>query len=345
MTAWHATELPSIHLAIAARVADVTVADVEHDLNETRALVKQLGLRRTLFAVGRDLLPAVIAGPGQRVAGPERRRLLKEVAAAGLSRDPEHWLANAEEGVLDALRDATLTTAEIKRQVPDVAGAVPVAIGTKWGQEVPLAPRVLTILAADGRVARAANATHWRTSRPAWTTMTRWLGAEPDLPDARTAYRDLVARWLRTFGPGSEDDIVWWLGATKTAVRAALADLGAVPVALAGGVLGWLLPDDLDPVEEPGEWAALVPALAPRRWAGAVAALTSIRPAGRICSTASEMPPRQSGSTATSPAPGCRTRRTASRSGGASRSAGGCVGALPRQSRGSRPSWRASGSP
>ena len=260
MTAWHATELPSIHLAIAARVADVTVADVEHDLNETRALVKQLGLRRTLFAVGRDLLPAVIAGPGQRVAGPERRRLLKEVAAAGLSRDPEHWLANAEEGVLDALRDATLTTAEIKRQVPDVAGAVPVAIGTKWGQEVPLAPRVLTILAADGRVARAANATHWRTSRPAWTTMTRWLGAEPDLPDARTAYRDLVARWLRTFGPGSEDDIVWWLGATKTAVRAALADLGAVPVALAGGVLGWLLPDDLDPVEEPREWAALVPA-------------------------------------------------------------------------------------
>ena len=29
-----------------------------------------------------------------------------------------------------------------------------------------------------------------------------------------------------TFGPGTEDDLVWWLGATKAAVRAALADVG-----------------------------------------------------------------------------------------------------------------------
>ena len=52
--------------------------------------------------------------------------------------------------------------------------------------------------------------------------MRHWLGAEPELPDARAAYALLVGRWLRTFGPGTEEDIVWWFGATKTAVRAAL---------------------------------------------------------------------------------------------------------------------------
>ena len=49
-----------------------------------------------------------------------------------------------------------------------------------------------------------------------------------------------------TFGPGTEADLVWWLGATKGTVRAALADVEAVQVTLDGGDTGWLLPDDLD---------------------------------------------------------------------------------------------------
>jgi len=74
-----------------------------------------------------------------------------------------------------------------------------------------------------------------------------------------------VRSWLRTFGPGTEADIVWWLGATKAAVRRALADVEAVEVRLDHGT-GWLLPDDLDDVddrEEVAPWAALLPALDP----------------------------------------------------------------------------------
>ena len=56
-----------------------------------------------------------------------------------------------------------------------------------------------------------------------------------------------MRRWLATFGPGTETDIVWWLGSTKTAVRRALADLEAVEVSLDGGGTGWVLPDDLEP--------------------------------------------------------------------------------------------------
>ena len=72
----------------------------------------------------------------------------------------------------------------------------------------------------------------------------------------------LVERWLRTFGPGTEADLVWWLGATKGAVRRALGELGAVEVGLGDGV-GYLLPDDLDDVPEPEPWAALLPVLDP----------------------------------------------------------------------------------
>ncbi len=82
------------------------------------------------------------------------------------------------------------------------------------------------------------------------------------LPEAE-GYAALVAAWLRSFGPGTEADLVWWLGATKAAVRRALGDVEAVEVSLDGGARGWVLPDDLEPVGATEPWAALLPALDP----------------------------------------------------------------------------------
>jgi hypothetical protein len=68
---------------------------------------------------------------------------------------------------------------------------------------------------------------------------------------------------LWAYGPGTEADLVWWLGATKTAVRRALSDVGATAVHLEDGSPAWLHPEDLDPVHTPEPWAALLPALDP----------------------------------------------------------------------------------
>jgi len=135
--------------------------------------------------------------------------------------------------------------------------------GTKWAAEVSLAPRVLGVLGAEGLIVRGRNEGHWRVSRPAWTLMTRWLGEQPEPLGPHEGYAELVRRWLRTFGPGTETDIVWWLGATKTAVRRALGDVGAVEVSLDGGGTGWVLADDLEPVDPEPPWAALLPVLDP----------------------------------------------------------------------------------
>lgn len=42
-------------------------------------------------------------------------------------------------------------------------------------------------------------------------------------------------------------------------MRGALAELDAVPATLDRGETGWLLPDDLDEVRDPGPWVALLP--------------------------------------------------------------------------------------
>jgi hypothetical protein len=66
---------------------------------------------------------------------------------------------------------------------------------------------------------------------------------------------------LRTFGPGTRDDLTWWTGWTVAAIKAALAAIGAVEVTLDGGATGYALPDDLEPSPAPDPWIAFLPAL------------------------------------------------------------------------------------
>jgi len=264
MTVLHATEPATVYLSLFARVDGLEVTDVERALYDERSLVKQLAMRRTLFVFPRDLLPAAWGSASARVAGQVRRRIAQEIAAAGIT-EPDVWLETAREQIHEALRDTDgLPVTALRETVQMIAGKVAVSPHTKWGGDVPLAPRILGWLGASGELVRGRNSGHWRISRPAWTPMEEWLEEVSAPLEEATGYAALVRRWLGTFGPGTEADLVWWLGSTKTAVRQALADVEAVRVSLDGGGTGWVLPGDEEsaPAEvEP--WAALLPVLDP----------------------------------------------------------------------------------
>lgn len=264
MTVLHATEAPSVYLSVVARAPGVTVADIDRALYEDRSLVKQLAMRRTLFVFPRDLLPAAWGSASARVAEVERRKISRNVVDDGRATDGQAWLEEVAVQVAEVLgRDGALSAQAIRQSVPALEGKVTVSATSAWGAAVPIAPRVLTLLGASGLIGRGANTGHWRVNRPTWTLMSDWLGEVPDPLTERAGYAELVHRWLHTFGPGTEADLVWWLGSTKTAVRHALADLEAVQVDLEGGGTGWLLPDDLEPEAEVAPWAALLPTLDP----------------------------------------------------------------------------------
>ena len=259
MTVLHATEPATVHLSCWCRVDGLTTADVDRALHDDRVVVKQLAMRRTLFVVPRDLLPAVWGSASARTAGTERASLVKGVVRTGLADDGEVWLDEARGQVLELLAAVPegLTAQEVRAALPMIDTTLQLT-----GGSVPAAARVITHLGATGDVVRAANTGHWRVSRPRWALMQHWLG-EVEAPwESAAGYREVVRRWLHTFGPGTETDLVWWLGATKGIVRAALADLEAVEVSLDGGGTGWLLPDDEAPVTSlPGSWVALLPVL------------------------------------------------------------------------------------
>ncbi len=260
MTALHATESATVYLSCWARVGSLGVADVDRALYDDRSLVKQLAMRRTLFVFPRDLLPAVWPSASARVAGIERARMSKDVVREGLADDGDDWLDRARAEVLKVLAEAPdgRSATEVRQAVPMIDVKVTITGGEIWS-----APRVLTHLSATADIVRGAATSRFPIARPRWTLTRHWLDDVPAPWDAADGYRELVRRWLRTFGPGTEDDIVWWLGATKTVVRAALAALDAVAVRLDRGGTGWLLPDDLDEVPDPGSWVALLPVLDP----------------------------------------------------------------------------------
>jgi hypothetical protein len=260
MTVLHSTEPATVYLSLWARVTGLTIAEVNRALFEDRSLVKQLAMRRTLFVFPRDLLPAAWGSASARVADTERKRVAKDVVLAGLTADGDAWLDGARAAVLAELAsDPTgLTALELRDRVPAIAVKIDVTGGSVWG-----AGRVLTHLGATGHIVRGLNTQHWRLSRPRWTLMEHWLADVPEPLPLEEGYAELVRRWLGTFGPGTEADLVWWLGATKGAVRRALADVEAVEVTLDGGGSGWVLPDDVDPVADPGPWVALLPVLDP----------------------------------------------------------------------------------
>ena len=221
-------------------------------------------MRQTLFAVPRALLPAVLGGPAARVADTLGGRVASDVERSGVT-------GTAAAG---STRRATRCSGPRRRRADGTRGAGraarprrhdrPLARQTGGARASRSLPQVLWVLAAEGRAARAHNAGHWRRSRPRLVDDGGLARCPPRAAPAREAHAEVVRHWLHAFGPGTEADLRWWLGGTLGTVRAALADLGAVPVSLDGTAdLGWLLPDDLAPVEPPDRWAALLPTLDP----------------------------------------------------------------------------------
>jgi Winged helix DNA-binding domain len=263
MVCFHASDPASVYLSAWARVDGMAVSDLDRALYVDRLLIKHLAMRRTLFVFPRATLALAQAGASDRVAAAERKRLIRNVERAGLHKNGERWLSEASKHVLAVLSDGReATSSELRKEIPLLEGSISYGEGKSWGGQMPIGPRVLTTLSAAGRIVRASNDGAWTISRPRWTAMSSWLGEEVEPTSERDGVAGLVERWLRRFGPGTANDLKWWLGSTVAAVRRALGDLDAVEVELEGQT-GHLLPDDLEPAEPVDPWAALLPPLDP----------------------------------------------------------------------------------
>lgn len=260
--ALHASDPATVHLSVVARMGTPRIEANERALYDERTLVRMLGMRRTMFVVPTDLVSTVQASSSNDVAGALRRQLVRAIAANGIE-DADGWLRGLEALTLEALvARGGAHTSELSELVPELQRTITLGSG-RWTAEVRMSTRVLLQLAANGRIVRGRPRGTWLSSQYRWIPITQWLGHAVDVLDPDAARADLARRWFARFGPATFDDLVWWTGWTRTRARRAVAALDTVEVALDDDAVGLVLADDVDPVDEPPPWAALLPGLDP----------------------------------------------------------------------------------
>ena len=268
VVALHATDASSVFLAAQARTAPVDVPAIESALYQERALIRMLGMRRTMFVVPVELAAAIQSSSTRAIAQLQRRRYVKALEDAGVG--DGDWLRDVEEATARALAArGEATGAQLSADEPRLRTSMTIADGKPYQSQVNITTWVLFMLAADGRIVRGRPRGSWTSSQWSWSPVESWLPGGLEQLTAEEASVELVRRWLTAFGPGTVADLRWWTGWTAGQVKQALAVLKPVEVDL-DGETGLVLAEDVQPVPPPGPWVALLPALDPTAmgWSG-----------------------------------------------------------------------------
>jgi hypothetical protein len=254
----HGTDPASVYLAAWARTGSVDIATIEHALYTERALVRMLGMRRTVFVVPADLVPVIQAACTDQIAERLRRQLTQVVREAGIASDAATWLKEVGEATVRALAArGSATGAELAADEPRLRTQIVAAADNPYGGAVNLTNRLLTLLSAEGLIVRGRPRGGWTSTQFAWSVARD--RADLTAADART---ELARRWLLAFGPAPAADLQWWTGWTAGQVRQALDQLEIAEVDL-GGTTGVTLAADQDEPVAVEPWPALLPALDP----------------------------------------------------------------------------------
>jgi hypothetical protein len=259
----HSSDPTAVYLAARARIDDFAREDLEAALYDTRSLVRMLGMRRTMFVVPLDLAAIMNVACTRALAPPERRRLIRVLEEQGIAADGATWLTDVETRLVSALRTRGEATAvELTEDVPELRRKLRFGEGKTWGGEVGVSTRVLFLVATDGRIVRARPRGTWLSSQYRWVLTSDWIeGGLIEVPEEEAA-PNLARRWLRTYGPGTFDDLKWWTGWTVAKTSSALAAVEPDEVDLEGAV-GYVLPGATAAEPPVDPWVAMLPGLDP----------------------------------------------------------------------------------
>ena len=210
----HNTSQSSPFLSVRARIPDLHRGDLEGVMWESWELARIRAMRLTLFIFPTELLEVAAAATRHLSEGLAKRWMRD----SGLSTPEFERLADA---VDEALSDGPRTARDLRAVL-----AVPTPVDL---------PGVVARMCDAGRLVGGRPPRSWRSGVRQYH---RWEDVLPDVdihrwnPDA--AIRELIARYIDSYGPVTIDDISWWTGFTKHRCRDALQSIDAEQVEVTG---------------------------------------------------------------------------------------------------------------
>lgn len=193
-------------LALRARSAAPTAADVDRARNEERSVVRAWAMRTTMHLLAADDAAWMVPLWEPAIGAEARRRL-------------------AHLGVEPAAQDRALATMKrlLRGGEPRTRDEVVSAV-ERLGIEVTAQVRthLFRLLIAEGGTCFGPDL----GSEPTVIHAGAWLGERP-AHDREAALRELAVRYLRAFGPATEADFAGWAGLPLRDIRAGLAGIAA----------------------------------------------------------------------------------------------------------------------
>ncbi|MGD9099407.1 MAG: winged helix DNA-binding domain-containing protein [Anaerolineae bacterium] len=199
----HATHSTTPYLSLLARMPRFEKADLDSALYEQRTLGKIRCVRKTIYVHTKDMLPVAF----KATLGAVVRASQRHMEFRGVS--PEEY-KNVSETILDLLKDKEMT-----------ASAIKAALGTKTHLS-----SILYFMCDQGLLIRGRPEKGWKDKNHHYALFHNYF-PDTDLEkmSEAQAITALVRQYLASFGPVTENDVVWWTGLGKRKVRGALRDL------------------------------------------------------------------------------------------------------------------------
>ena len=200
----HGTTATGPYLSLFARSESFSRDALAVEMSQKKSLARIRYVRNTIYILPKDFIPVAYAGTSQ----------MAEVTALQFSKylgiTPTRY-ARISSKILKILKGRGLTTREIKQKLRTVSNIAP----------------IVNLMCDKGLLIRSLPREGWKSTQHAYYLFTDYY---PDLDLAaygqKEARREIIKRYVLSFGPVSAKDIAWWTGFPKTQVKDILEDLG-----------------------------------------------------------------------------------------------------------------------
>ena len=200
----HGTSATGPYLSVFARSRSFRKDDLSDEISKRKSLARIRYVRNTIYILSEDFIPVAYAATSQ-MAEVTSERFSKQLGIT-----PAQYVRIANK-IQKVLRGRGLTTREIRKKLRTAANIAP----------------VVNLMCDRGLLVRSLPREGWKSTQHSYFLFDDYY---PNLDlkayDEKEARKKIILQHLLSFGPVSEQDIVWWTGFPKSQVQDIIQELG-----------------------------------------------------------------------------------------------------------------------
>jgi hypothetical protein len=201
----HATCPATPYLSLFVRMNDFTKSDLKEEVEIKRSLIRTRSIRNTLHLLPVEKYFSVFVATRLQ----SEKRAAQYIKHLGLSKDEYKSFADK---IVVALSDRGLTASEIKKETGN----------SKY------TGHIINLLCDEGAIVRGKINGGWKSNNHRYYSFGNFFkGIDSGKHKERKVFEDFVLRYVRTYGPVKNTDIIWWSGLNKTIIGDILNNIGA----------------------------------------------------------------------------------------------------------------------